>query len=269
MFLINGIPQETLPASDRAIQFGDGCFTTARIAAGQVCLLNAHLQRLQMACEKLLIPFVAWAELQREMVELARGNERGVLKVIISRGSGGRGYSAANCLHPARILSVSGYPAHYDGWRREGITLELSPVQLGRNPHLAGVKHLNRLEQVLIRTHLEQTDADEALVLDSEGFVTECCAANLFWRNGKDIFTPRLNQAGVNGLMRQFCLQQLAHSGYRVVEVHAREAVLAEADEMVVCNALMPVVPVRQYGSQRFSSRELYAFLAPQCEQIR
>ncbi len=269
MFLINGIPQETLPASDRAIQFGDGCFTTARIAAGQVCLLDAHLQRLQMACEKLLIPFVAWAELQREMVELARGNERGVLKVIISRGSGGRGYSAANCLHPVRILSVSGYPAHYDGWRREGITLELSPVRLGRNPHLAGVKHLNRLEQVLIRTHLEQTDADEALVLDSEGVVTECCAANLFWRNGKDVFTPRLDQAGVNGLMRQFCLLQLAHSGYRVVEIHAREAVLAEADEMVVCNALMPVVPVRQYGSQRFSSRELYAFLASQCEQIR
>ncbi len=269
MFLINGIPQETLPASDRAIQFGDGCFTTARIAAGQICLLDAHLQRLQMACEKLLIPFVAWAELQREMVELARGNERGVLKVIISRGSGGRGYSAANCLHPVRILSVSGYPAHYDGWRREGITLELSPVRLGRNPHLAGVKHLNRIEQVLIRTHLEQTDADEALVLDSEEVVTECCAANLFWRNGKDVFTPRLDQAGVNGLMRQFCLQQLAHSGYRVVEVHAREAVLAEADEMVVCNALMPVVPVRQYGSQRFSSRELYAFLAPQCEQIR
>ncbi len=269
MFLINGIPQETLPASDRAIQFGDGCFTTARIAAGQVCLLDAHLQRLQNACEKLLIPYVAWAELKREMVELARGNDRGVLKVIISRGSGGRGYSAANCLHPVRLLSVSAYPAHYDGWRREGIALALSPVRLGRNPQLAGIKHLNRLEQVLIRTHLEQTDADEALVLDSEGFITECCAANLFWRQGKDVFTPKLDQAGVNGLMRQFCLQQLAHSGYHVVEVQAREAALAEADEMVVCNALMPLVPVRQYGSQRFSSRELYAFLAPLCEQSR
>ena len=269
MFLINGIPQETLPASDRAIQFGDGCFTTARIVAGQVCLLDAHLQRLQQACEKLLIPFVEWAALQREMVELARGNDRGVLKVIISRGSGGRGYSAANCLHPTRLLSVSAWPVHYDGWRREGITLELSPVRLGRNPQLAGIKHLNRLEQVLIRTHLEQTDADEALVLDSEGFITECCAANLFWRQGKDVFTPRLDQAGVNGLMRQFCLQQLAHSGYRVVDVHAREAALAKVDEMVVCNALMPVVPVRQYGSQRFSSRELYAFLAPLCEQTR
>ena len=269
MFLINGIPQETLPASDRAIQFGDGCFTTARIAAGQVCLLDAHLQRLQMACEKLLIPFVAWAELQREMVELARGNERGVLKVIISRGSGGRGYSAAGCLHPVRILSVSAYPAHYDRWREEGIALALSPVRLGRNPQLAGIKHLNRLEQVLIRSHLEQTDADEALVLDSEGFVTECCAANLFWRQGKDVFTPRLDQAGVNGLMRQFCLQQLAHSGFRVVEVQAAETALNDVDEIVVCNALMPVVPVRQYGSHHFSSRELYLFLAPLCEQTR
>jgi len=122
---------------------------------------------------------------------------------------------------------------------------------------------------VLIRSHLEQTEADEALVLDSEGFITECCAANLFWRQGNEVFTPRLDQAGVDGLMRQFCLQQLAHSGFSVAEVHAREAALAEVDEMVVCNALMPLVPVRQYGSQRFSSRELYAFLAPLCEQSR
>lgn len=269
MFLINGMKQAHLPASDRAIQFGDGCFTTARIAGGKVCLLDAHLQRMQMACEKLFIPFTQWETLRCEMAELARDNERGVLKVIISRGSGGRGYSAADCLQPVRILSVSAYPAHYDRWRTEGIALELSPVRLGRNPQLAGIKHLNRLEQVLIRAHLEQTDADEALVLDSEGLVTECCAANLFWRQGQDVFTPQLDQAGVNGLMRQFCLQQLAHSGFRVVEVHAPEAALANADEMVVCNALMPIVPVRQYAGHCFSSRELYQFLAPLCEQTR
>ncbi len=110
----------------------------------------------------------------------------GVLKVIISRGGGGRGYSAANCDSPTRILSASARPAHYSRWREDGVTLTLSPVRLGRNPMLAGIKHLNRLEQVLIRTHLEQTDADEALVLDSEGFITECCAANLFWRQGQE-----------------------------------------------------------------------------------
>lgn len=269
MFLINGLEQDALPASDRAIQFGDGCFTTARILDGHVCLLEAHIRRLQHGCETLMIPFTHWDTLRQEMCRLASGKQSGVLKVIISRGSGGRGYSAASCLSPTRILSVSACPAHYSRWREEGITLTLSPIRLGRNPMLAGIKHLNRLEQVLIRTHLEQTDADEALVLDSEGVITECCAANLLWRQGSEVFTPSLDQAGVNGIMRQFCLEQLARSGFRVVEVSAGEAALQTADEVVICNALMPVVPVRAYGQQRWSSRELFQFLAPICEQIR
>ena len=266
MFLINGLEQDTLPASDRATQFGDGCFTTARILEGDVCLLDAHLRRLQDACQTLLIPFTQWEILEHEMRQLASGKTSGVLKVIISRGSGGRGYSGAACQHPTRILSVSAYPAHYARWREEGVTLTLSPVRLGRNPMLAGLKHLNRLEQVLIRTHLEQTDADEALVLDSDGWLTECCAANLFWRQGRDVFTPRLDYAGVNGIMRQRCIAQLAPSAFRVVEVTARPEVLREADEVLICNALMPLVPVRRWEETVWSSRELYHFLAPLCE---
>ncbi len=134
---------------------------------------------------------------------------------------------------------------------------------------LAGIKHLNRLEQVLIRTHLEQTEAGEALVLDSEGYITECCAANLLWRKGSDVFTPSLEQAGVNGIMRQFCMHQLARAGFRVVEVNAKEEALLAADEVVICNALMPVVPVRAYGRKCWSSRELFQLLAPLCEQTR
>ncbi len=269
MFLINGLELDNLPASDRATQFGDGCFTTARIVDGEVCFAEAHIRRMQNACEKLLIPFTHWDVLRDEMRQIASGSASGVLKVIISRGSGGRGYSAASCAHPTRILSVSAYPAHYARWREQGITLELSPVRLGRNPALAGLKHLNRLEQVLIRTHLEQTEADEALVLDSEGVITECCAANLFWRQGQTVFTPALEQAGVKGIMRQFCLQQLARSDFNVVEVSVKEDALLNAEEMVICNALMPVVPVRAYGQHRWSSRELFQFLAPLCEHTR
>ncbi len=269
MFLINGIAQESLPANDRAIQFGDGCFTTARIIAGEVCMLAAHLQRLQEACAKLFIPFTQWSELKAEMAAQAKGVARGVLKTIITRGSGGRGYSASGCMQPTRILSLSAYPGHYDRWREEGISLTLSPVRLGRNPMLAGIKHLNRLEQVLIRAHLDQTGGDEALVLDSEGLITECCAANLFWRRGGEVFTPRLDKAGVNGLMRQFCLAQLARSDFRVVDVDAPVTALHDADEVIVCNALMPVVPVRQYGELCWASRDLYQFLAPLCEQNR
>ena len=119
---------------------------------------------------------------------------------------------------------------------------------------------------MLIRSHLEQTDAEEALVLDSEGWVTECCAANLFWRKDNVVYTPRLDQAGVNGIMRQFCIRKLAQSSFQVVETHAREAALQHADEMVVCNALMPIVPVRAYGANTLSSRVLFQFLAPLCE---
>lgn len=266
MLLINGSEQYSLAASDRATQFGDGCFTTARIADGTVCLLAEHLRRLREACAQLFIPYTQWATLEDEMRQLAVTQSTGVLKVIISRGAGGRGYSGADCQSPTRILSVSTYPTQYDQWKKEGVTLALSPIRLGRNPHLAGIKHLNRLEQVLIRRYLEQMRADEALVLDSEGWLTECCAANIFWRQGKDVFTPQLEQAGVNGIMRQFCLRQLASSSYRVVETTASPDVLKLADEVIICNALMPVIPVRAWDDLSWSSRELYQFLAPLCE---
>ena len=115
----------------------------------------------------------------------------------------------------------------------------------------------------------QKKEAGEALVLDSEGYITECCAANLLWRKGSDVFTPSLEQAGVNGIMRQFCMHQLARAGFRVVEVCAGEDALHTADEVVICNALMPVFAVRAYDQQRWSSRELFQFLAPICEQTR
>lgn len=266
MFLINGVEQDSLAASDRSVQFGDGCFTTARICHGDIPFFEQHLQRLQATCRALMIPFADSEALAQEMRALAQGQHEGVLKVIITRGSGGRGYSPSACQAPVRMLSVSSAPAHYPRWQRQGISLALSPVRLGRNPLLAGLKHLNRLEQVLIRAHLEQTEADEALVLDSEGWVTECCAANLFWRAGDTVFTPRLDHAGVNGIMRQHCIALLRQSRFRVVEINAREDAIRQADEVLICNALMAVVPVNQFADARYLSRELFEFLAPLCE---
>ncbi len=268
MYLVNGLRTEMLPVNDRGTQFGDGCFTTARIFAGRVVLAERHLHRLQNESQRLHIPFEPWPQLTSEMNSLALEQQQGVMKIIISRGAGGRGYSAQGCQAPTRILSTSPYPDHYSRWREEGITLTLSPVPLGRNPYLAGMKHLNRLEQIFIRSHLEQTDADESLVLDSDGWLTECCAANLFWRKGRDVFTPRLDYAGVNGIMRQHCIAQLAQSPFRVVETAVRPDVLRDADEVLICNALLPLAPVRRWEDNEWSSRELYHFLAPLCEPL-
>lgn len=266
MYLINGQWQSDISASDRAVQFGDGCFTTARIVTGQVCYQHDHIRRLQQACDVLLITQVDWQALQQEIPLLVNGRPDGVLKVIISRGTGGRGYSASHCQTPTRILSVAPRPAFYDAWREHGIKLALSPVQLGINPTLAGIKHLNRLEQVLIRTHLEQTHAQEALVLDSDGWLVECCAANVFWRKGQQVFTPYVDRAGVNGTMRQHIIASLEHSPWHCEVVRETLDTLADADEVMICNALMPLIPVHQVGEWHYKTGDLYHFLAPLCE---
>lgn len=185
--------------------------------------------------------------------------------MIISRGSGGRGYSGTACQHPTRIISLSDYPAHYTSWRERGISLALSPIPLARSSLLAGVKHLNRLEQVLIRAHLEHTTADEALVLDTEGMLVECCAANLFWRKNEVIFTPDLSQSGVDGIMRQHIMACLAAHGWRVEIVAQPLSALADADEVIICNALMPLLSVNRADNWVYHSRQLFDFLSQHC----
>lgn len=265
---INGIPQTMLPASDRAVQFGDGCFTTAAVRNGSVVMAEAHLQRLEQGCRQLLLPLPDLTLLADEMRCIAQGHDRAVMKIILTPGAGGRGYSRRGCQDPVRILSLSPWPHHYAALQQQGVRLITSPVPLARNPLLAGIKHLNRLEQVMIRHHLDETDADEALVLDTAGCVVECCAANLFWRRGNQIFTPHLGQAGVNGIMRRFLMAQLAASGQACQEISApRESVLC-ADEVVICNALMPVLPVRQIDNIIFSERTLYQQLFTCCHKM-
>lgn len=262
---INGTEQSLLPASDRATQFGDGCFTTAAVHNGDIQLLEAHLQRLRQGCERLMMPDVDWARLESEMRTAAQPQTQAVLKVIISAGSGGRGYSRKGISSATRMVSVSPWPHHYRTLQQQGAKLQTSPVRLAQNSLLAGIKHLNRLEQVLIRAHLDQSDADEALVLDTAGYVVECCAANLFWRQGERVFTPDLALAGVDGIMRRYLMAQMAAAGQICHVVRCELAQLLAADEVVICNALMPVLPVRQLDSRAFSERTLYHRLQDSC----
>ncbi|MFZ4832805.1 aminodeoxychorismate lyase [Rouxiella sp. Mn2063] len=264
MSWVNGVHETLLPISDRAVQFGDGCFTTAKVLNGRVDYLADHLTRLQQNSQQLFLPECDWKQLESEMQAAAEGCELGVLKVMLTRGQGGRGYSALGCSGPTRIMSLSAYPQHYLQWQQQGVRLTLSPVQLSRNPLLAGLKHLNRLEQVMIRQALEQTDADEALVADTAGMLVECCAANIFWREGHRVFTPDLSYSGVAGIMRQRLINLLNASDNFNLEIVSEPVTrLASADEVIICNALMPILPVKQAGNWRYNASELYDF----CQQ--
>ncbi|MGD8106466.1 aminodeoxychorismate lyase [Pantoea sp. FN0302] len=267
MIWINGEQQQQIAVSDRALHYGDGCFTTARLQQGKIAWLEAHLQRLQEAASVLMIRDVDWPGLKQEM-EIAAASwqqDDGVLKVILSRGSGGRGYSGTGCHQPVRIIMLFAAPGHYAALSESGVRLMTSPVRLGINPQLAGIKHLNRLEQVLIRTQLEQSGADEALVLDTEGKLVECCAANLFWRKRNQLYTPAVSGAGVDGIMRRRIIALARQHGYVCQVVREEPQTLADADEVFISNALMPLLPVRQIDSWHYQSRTLYQRLLPDC----
>ncbi|MEA1064822.1 aminodeoxychorismate lyase [Erwinia sp. HR93] len=266
MWLINGEWRDNIALVERGLQFGDGCFTSARVIDGDVRFLDDHMRRLEEGCRRLDIPMPERQTLLQDITSLAQAERKATLKVVICRGSGGRGYGTSGCGESVRMLRLFSAPTHYADLSERGALLMPVPVPLGCNPWLAGIKHLNRLEQILIRKHLDQIQADEALVLDTEGHLTECCAANLFWRKGKNVYTPRLDRAGVDGTMRQRILRLLANSPWHAQQVRAPLEALQEAEEVFICNALMPILPVRQASCWRYSSRALYQFLAPKCE---
>lgn len=261
MQLVNGKPSESISIRDRGLQFGDGCFTTALLKNGQILHYSAHIARLQQDCQRLRITNVDWPALSQEMQQVATGQQLATLKIIITRGESQRGYSSGG--QPAtRIVQLSAYPQQYSLWREQGIRLITSTIRLSTSPLLAGIKHLNRIEQVLIRLQLDAEQAEDALVLDNEGKLVECGSSNIFWRTGNKIFTPDLTYCGVNGIMRRYLILLLEKQGYTIECLRVEKSALAQADEVFVCNALMPVLPVRQIDQQTYQLGELTRQLA-------
>lgn len=265
--IVNGQSQTFLKLSDRSIHYGDGCFTTISVTNGQAELWDKHLHRLKNACERLYIPFTAWQRLQIDVESLIVDKPNAVLKIIISRGEGGRGYGTQNVSSPNCIISLHDKPNHYDTWRQEGISVTVSPITLGKQSLLAGIKHLNRLEQVLIKQSLQQTDYVDALVCDTDNMLVETSIGNLFWRQGPVWYTPELIYAGVEGVMRNHVIDKIREFSQLkepIQEVRATIHSLTKADEAFVCNSLLKVVPITSVTNN--SGQAIVNF---QIEQIR
>ena len=240
---INEQEVSQVSAFDRGLAYGDGFFTTARITAGKVMLLDAHIDRLRKSSVQLCIEPIDFEQLARHLVQVASSFTSGVLKVLISAGSGGRGYGRPEKLFPTVIVSVHDIPEHYQLWREQGINVGLAKTRLGLNPALSGLKHLNRLEQVLVRKELDQCDYDDLIVANIRDEAIEATSANLYWRIDQQWFTSDISQSGVNGIIRQFLLSQ-DHS-IRVVNENVEQ--LAQASAMFITNAILGVVPIRAY----------------------
>ncbi|MGY3857889.1 aminodeoxychorismate lyase [Aeromonas intestinalis] len=250
--LINGVSTEALSARDRGLSYADGHFTTMLVQGGEVVWWPDHLARLQQASHRLGFAAIPWDQLAAEVASLAAGQTQAVVKVVLTRGSGGRGYDGANCDSPTRIVSLADYPAHYPNWQRTGIEALICQQRLGDAPMLAGLKSLGRLEQVLLKRELAARGGVEGIVLNSRGFLVEGVSANLFWRRGKTVFTPDLTHGGVDGIMRRRVMGMLKQMGIELRVVEAPLESLWQAEEVWLTNTLMGIVPLNRIGDQGY-----------------
>lgn len=248
--LVDGAEADCVPALDRGLAYGDGLFETVAVRDGEPRHLERHLARLARGCDRLGLPRPDAAVLHAEMHALARAAGRGVLKLLYTRGVGGRGYRPPERGRPLRVLAMHPPPVQDPEHATRGVRVAVCRTRLAVNPVLAGIKHLNRLEQVLASRELDDTTA-EGLMLDSDDRLIEGTRTNVFLVLDDVLVTPDLSRCGVAGIMRELVLERAAALGIpvRVADVPARA--LDEASELFLCNSLLGVWPVRAVAGRR------------------
>ncbi|MCH4294113.1 aminodeoxychorismate lyase [Shewanella sp. 3B26] len=243
---------------DRGLAYGDGLFATMALSReGKVAFLESHLSRLKQGASRLGFALDI-KDIEARLIVAAKSQTkyktpRG-LKLLISRGAGGRGYLAPDDPSPVAVLSAFDIPAHYLDWQQQGIALASSELMLGHQPKLAGIKHLNRLEQVLIRRQVLPEWAQDFLVCDALGQLVEASMANLLFIKGKQCITPSLAYSGVSGVMRQQVIMALLTLGYSVEMKPLHRAELAQFEAVLMTNSLLGIVDVIRIDNSHYKA---------------
>jgi 4-amino-4-deoxychorismate lyase len=243
---VNGITQDWIPALDRAVQYGDGLFETVRVRNAEPEFLARHLRRLRSGCERLRFPAIPWEKLLAEAAELAGQMPDGVLKIILTRGLGERGYRFGPDQEATRLLVLACMPHSHADLAQRGILVTRCNTRLCAQPLLAGIKHLNRLEQVLARAEWDDPGIHEGLLLDHDDYVIEGTMSNIFVVRGGTLLTPALTRCGVAGIMRSVIMDLARTLG---IETEIRPLTLQQvqgSSEVFVCNSLIGIWPVRK-----------------------
>lgn len=255
--LIDGVPGETVPAWDRGLSYGDGLFETVLVHDGQPCQWPRHRTRLILGCRRLGIPAPTADILESEVRLLTAGLKEAVLKILLTRGIGGRGYRALPSVEPRRILHVYPAPDYPSAWRKRGVAVRFCQTPASYNPALAGLKHLNRLDSVLARAEWEDTEIVDGLMSGMDGEVVGGTMTNLFLWDGQALMTPAVDRCGVAGTVRAIALELARARGIHCVVADVKPAVMARAQGMFLTNSLVGVWPVRRLGERELDPQRL------------
>lgn len=254
--LINGEPVAntgvTLNVMDRGLHYGDGVFETMRLENDRLRNWPAHFRRLQAGCERLQVTAPSQALVENEIAKLTQGVKSGVVKLIVTRGEGGRGYRPPTEARPTRVISLHTLPLS-----NNGIVVRWCDTRWSRNARLAGIKHLNRLEQVLAQNEWHDDAIDEGIMLDTEGEVISATASNIFIVKGESLVTPDLRFSGIRGVLRERVLHAASALQLAIDERAVWPHDIQTADEVFVTNAVRGIRSVLQLESKTWSTTTL------------
>lgn len=254
--LIDGQPGDRVSALDRGLHYGDGLFETIRISNGRPCQWQRHLDRLSLGAERLGIPLPPVSLLLAEAQALMEGRSEGVLKLILTRGEGGRGYRPPAQPQTRRLLLLYPSPSPQNDWRK-GVIVRYCQSPAAINPVLAGIKHLNRLDSVLARAEWDDPRVAEGLMFDPTGALIGGTKSNVFLWDGRRLLTPPVDRSGVAGTVRGLTLEHAARLGVECLVTRLDLDALEQAQGLFLTNSLIGVWPVRALMGRRFDLSRL------------
>lgn len=260
--LLDGEISTLVKASNRGLNYGDGLFETLLVNNNRPRHWQAHMDRLGAGCERLGLSMPPQSILLREVQTVSAGMSMVVVKIILTRNGEARGYQPQDH-KTTRIVSAHPYPQDVEGTVLKGVDARVCNLRLAIQPALGGIKHLNRLEQVLASAELSQSGITEGILLDREDHVICAISANIFLVKENRLLTPRLDRCGVRGVIRSQILSAFSH---RCEQRRILLDQFLEADEVFVCNSVKGVIPVTAIDEQRFEigpvTREVQTWLS-------
>jgi len=250
--LINGKAFDQIEVFDRALHYGDGVFETIAIQDGKVLCFDEHLNRLEKGCKKIKIPVQDKKIIKNEILSLTENTDRAVVKIIITRGQGGRGYKIPDNIESTRIISLFPWPDYSSELSIFGIKTKLCNYRYSNNPVLAGIKHLNRLEQILARAEWGDKKIIEGIVMNSDNYIIEGTMSNIFCILEKTLYTPDLSLCGIEGIVREKIINLADKLKFKIEIKKITLDFLLNAEEIFMCNSLIGIWPINSIDEKLF-----------------
>jgi len=255
--LLNGEWAESCPLNDRGLMYGDGVFRTLRLENGVPTWWSDHIAKLSDDCERLKLPAPTESEWLEDVAKLAVRQPNATVKLVVTRGIGLRGYQPPLPAVGNRI-AMAYPPTTMDREADLGIAVRVCRLRLGNQPHLAGIKHLNRLENVLARMEWDDPAISEGVLLGEDGRVIGGTSSNIFVQNGRALLTPRLDRCGIAGVARARLIRSAVKAGFNVDITDISLAQVLAADAVYFCNSLVRLRWVNRLENQTWRLPETF-----------